>query len=99
MDDTTTKLELSSGRAYEYAKCAALLREDIDIPGNAAIFDSALSNGLAAIVFYEWPGREVDTKGKIKSARGLLNIIKREVKETVAGIQVLRLPENPLARS
>ncbi|ALO91253.1 hypothetical protein SHL15_0036 [Streptomyces hygroscopicus subsp. limoneus] len=50
--------------------------------GREGIFDQALSNGLAAIVASEWPGKELDRKGRVLSASALLKVIEEHVPAT-----------------
>ncbi|MFI9358508.1 hypothetical protein [Streptomyces lydicus] len=50
--------------------------------GREGVFDQALSNGLAAIVASEWPGKEVDRKGRVLSASALLRVIEEHVPAT-----------------
>jgi hypothetical protein len=38
-------------------------------------FDAGLTNGLAAIVAYDWPGEELSKRGGVKPARDLLLVI------------------------
>ncbi|SFA81618.1 hypothetical protein SAMN05216266_101610 [Amycolatopsis marina] len=52
--------------------------EDHDVPGAAGLFEQALCNGLAVIVEARWPGSEVDSKGRVKSAKVLLEVIAAE---------------------
>ncbi|MET8514379.1 hypothetical protein [Streptomyces sp. NPDC005077] len=49
--------------------------------GREGIFDQALSNGLAAIVAFEWPGEEA-RKGRVLSASALLKVIEDHVPAT-----------------
>ncbi|WP_405669030.1 hypothetical protein OG379_41030 (plasmid) [Streptomyces sp. NBC_01166] len=46
--------------------------------GKEGIFDQGLSNGLAAIVAFEWPGEEAK-KGRVLSASALLKVIEARV--------------------
>ncbi|MHC3454945.1 hypothetical protein [Streptomyces prasinus] len=46
------------------------------------LFDDALSNGLAAIVAYEWPGEEQGRRGRVESARALLEVIEEHMPAT-----------------
>jgi hypothetical protein len=62
-------------RGYHYARCAVVLDEDPEVPGAEALFDQALSNGLAAIVSTEWPGEELEKNGQVKSAARLLTVV------------------------
>lgn len=50
--------------------------------GREGVFDQALSNGLAAIVASEWPGKEVDRTGRILSASALLRVIEKHIPAT-----------------
>lgn len=61
-------------RADEYGRCTRALQEDPARPGNEAIFDQALTNGLAAIVARRWPGEEMGGD-RVKSASQLLDVI------------------------
>lgn len=71
--------EDQSRRAWHYAECAVLLHDDPGIAGAGALFDDALSNGLAAIVTHEWPGSEAGRRGGVKSARDLLGVVRAKV--------------------
>lgn len=66
---------LRAQRRQEYARATAVLEEDHDVPGAAGLFEQALCNGLAVIVSARWPGSEVDPKGKVKSAKSLLEVV------------------------
>ncbi len=66
-------------RAWHYTECTVLLQDDPEIAGAGALFDDALSNGLAAIVAHEWPGAEARRRGGVKSARDLLGIVRARV--------------------
>ncbi|MFD3720072.1 hypothetical protein [Streptomyces sp. NPDC058674] len=44
------------------------------LAGREGIFDQALSNGLAAIVASEWPGKESDGRGFVLPARTLQRV-------------------------
>ncbi|WAL96911.1 hypothetical protein [Streptomyces sp. Je 1-369] len=80
-------------RAEEYGKCAAVLDVDLKVPGAAAIFDQALTNGLAAIVAQTWPGEEAEKRKngehRLKSAAQLLQVITRRCDEAGEGIRLL----------
>jgi hypothetical protein len=41
---------------------------DFQVPGAAAIFDQALTNGLAAIVAHTWPGEETEKRKERRSS-------------------------------
>ncbi|MFJ6053674.1 hypothetical protein [Streptomyces sp. NPDC092307] len=45
------------------------------LAGREGIFDQALSNGLAAIVASEWPGKESNSRGRVLPASELLKVI------------------------
>ncbi|MFD5794905.1 hypothetical protein ACFWIO_15425 [Streptomyces diastatochromogenes] len=50
--------------------------------GREGVFDQALSNGLAAIVASEWPGKESDRTGRVLSASALLQVIEKHIPAT-----------------
>jgi hypothetical protein len=77
-------------RAWEYARCTVQLQDDLEAAGAEALFDHALSNGLAAIVSAEWPGDELRKDGKIKSAVDLLAVVEEKLPQAAPG--VFRLP-------
>ncbi|MEV0040837.1 hypothetical protein AB0H70_33570, partial [Streptomyces sp. NPDC050804] len=86
---------MTSIRAYHYARCAAILSSDHTAAGAAAVFDQALSNGLAAIVERAWPGQEWKREGFLKSAAELLDVIAGSAEAAGAGIYFIRLdPSN-----
>jgi hypothetical protein len=78
---TGMKTEMQRHRAEQYGRLAAVLEKDHEVPGAAAIFDQALSCGLAAIVAHEWPGEELKKNGDVKSARFLLDVVKAKTEE------------------
>lgn len=79
-------------RGWIYAACAAGLAPGQ--PGCEAVFDQALTNGLAAIVAHEWPGAEADSKGRVYSAARLLTIIAERVpQEGQTGVHVFPDPD------
>lgn len=80
-------------RRYEYARCAAVLDENHEVPGAAALFDQALTNGLIEIVATEWPGSESERNGHMKSARGLLGIIEDKAAMSAPGIYSINRPD------
>jgi hypothetical protein len=87
--------EIQQTRARQYAICTYALRTDGVSDGAEAIFDQALTNGLAAIVAHAWPGDE-SSGSRIRSAAGLLNVIKRRGKvERDGAIRVLHDPNGP----
>ncbi|MEU9059172.1 hypothetical protein AB0D13_09915 [Streptomyces sp. NPDC048430] len=77
---------MTSIRAYHYARCAAILGADHSAAGAAAVFDQALSNGLAAIVERAWPGEEWKREGLLKSAAELLDVVARSAEPAGGGI-------------
>lgn len=70
--------DVQQTRARQYAVCTVALEYDEVDAGVEALFDQALSNGLAAIVARMWPGQEHYRSGKVKSARDLLDVIAKE---------------------
>ncbi|WP_223297416.1 hypothetical protein [Catenulispora acidiphila] len=64
-------------RSWVYAACTVRLAPDQ--PGCEAVFDQALTNGLAAIVALEWPGAEANARGRVRSAAELLDVISERV--------------------
>jgi hypothetical protein len=52
------------------------------LAGREGIFDQALSNGLAAIVAFEWPGEEAKRNGRVLPASELLKVIAGHVPAT-----------------
>jgi hypothetical protein len=65
-------------RPTEYARCTRALVADCERDGVSAIFDAALTNGLAAIVATRWPGQEANGRGRMESASALLGVIEAE---------------------
>ncbi|WHX20932.1 hypothetical protein QFW82_29785 [Streptomyces malaysiensis subsp. malaysiensis] len=86
------QVEMQRHRAEQYGRLAAVLEKDHEVPGAAAIFDQALSCGLAAIVAHEWPGEELKKNADVKSARFLLDVVKTKAEECPdrAGVRILR---------
>ena len=62
-------------RARQYAVCTYALGIDFQTDGAAAIFDQALTNGLAAIVASRWPDKLLRRDAKVKSAAQLLDVL------------------------
>lgn len=85
--------EVQEKRAEEYGRCVTVLDVDFQVPGAAAIFDQALTNGLAAIVARTWPGQETEKRRngdhRLKAASQLLKIIAEECDEAREGIRVV----------
>ncbi|MDQ4033619.1 MAG: hypothetical protein M3332_15785 [Actinomycetota bacterium] len=82
---------MTSTRAREYGQCTAALDTDYQTSGAEALYDQALSNGLVAIVEYEWPGEELETsrrrrRNKTKSATDLLKVIRNRATKVSQGI-------------
>ncbi|MEU6402332.1 hypothetical protein [Streptomyces sp. NPDC046985] len=50
--------------------------------GREGVFEQALSNGLAAIVASEWPGKELNRNGRVQSASTLLKVIEEHIPAT-----------------
>jgi hypothetical protein len=71
MDDLPT----IDPRAHRYAMATWRLRHDPEADGPEALFDQALTNGLAAIVAHDFPDELHRADGKIKSAMGLLDVL------------------------
>lgn len=87
--------EIQRTRARQYAICTNALTTDRVSDGAEAVFDQALTNGLAAIVGYAWPGAELGG-AKVLSAAGLLDVIKQRGKADEDGIvRVLHDPNGP----
>jgi hypothetical protein len=81
-------------RARQYAACAAELSHEE--PGAEGRFDMALTNGLAAIVAHEWPGKESNAKGRMLPASELLKIIEGQVPESPEpSVHVIEEAEDP----
>ncbi|MER5556188.1 hypothetical protein ABT001_31730 [Streptomyces sp. NPDC002793] len=89
---------MQTNRAYQYARCSAVLAADPEVPGHEATYDQALSNGLAAIVAQQWPGQELSSEGHVKSARQLLKVITKQADAQPDGTYLIAWPdrhENP----
>lgn len=70
--------------SWTYAETTLMLLDDRHGPGAAAVFDTALTNGLVAIVQHDWPTR-VPARGRKPSANQLLDAIEQEVGLNAAG--------------
>ncbi|WP_158853146.1 hypothetical protein [Saccharothrix deserti] len=49
------------------------------VPGAASLFDTALTNGLLAIVASDWPGEELWTNQQTKPASKLIQLVKSKI--------------------
>jgi hypothetical protein len=67
-------------RRREYGECTAVLIANPETNGAEGLFNQALTNALAAIVNYHWPGRELNPNGRVKSAADLLAFINGKVR-------------------
>ncbi|MFE6127793.1 hypothetical protein ACFQ6Q_05900 [Streptomyces sp. NPDC056437] len=80
-------------RAEQYGRCATVLDVDFQVPGAAAIFDQALTNGLAAIVASIWPGEETEKRRtgdhRLKPASQLLKVITEKCGEAQDGMRLI----------
>ncbi|MFD7897252.1 hypothetical protein [Streptomyces sp. NPDC059743] len=89
-------IDMQRQRAEAYAPCTAEIDGNHGASGAEAIFDQALTNGLAAIVSSQW-GEEgaADKKGRVKSAARLLTVVEDKAKAvtTEPGIFVIPDPE------
>ncbi|QES06168.1 hypothetical protein DEJ44_11395 [Streptomyces venezuelae] len=79
-------------RAEKYAQCTANLAKDHAAPGAEAVFDQALTNGLAAIVCAQWGEEHLMDGKKVKSAAQLLAVIEEKAEKATdePGIYVIR---------
>ncbi|SDL17955.1 hypothetical protein SAMN04488074_109208 [Lentzea albidocapillata subsp. violacea] len=66
-------------RSYHYSRCAYVVKKSRDVAGVEALYDTALNNGLAAIVASAWPGDELSGK-QVKAAKGLLDVLSEKAK-------------------
>ncbi|MFC5200557.1 hypothetical protein [Streptomyces kaempferi] len=67
-----------------------------NLAGREAIFDQALTSGLAAIVAHGWAGEEADAKGRMLLARALLRLLEGKAgdsKLNVSADGVLVIPD------
>lgn len=76
-------------RRDEYGSCTRALVNDQQRDGAAGIFDTALANGLAALVAARWPGEETTASGFVKSASRLLDVVVANVDARADGIYEL----------
>lgn len=88
---------MQSERAETYAKCTTDLELAPTAAAAAGAFDTALTNGLAAIVAHEWPTQLAYPDGRIKSASALLKVVEEAEKAAPdprqTGVFVLPDPE------
>lgn len=75
-------------RGEDYARCTRALEQDRERPGAEAIFDQALTNGLAAIVSRRWPGEEMRGR-QVKPASECLDVIEEHGTATDDGVYEL----------
>ena len=89
--------EAQVARARQYAVCTYALRHDRVVDGAEAIYDQALTNGLAVIVAYNWPGAELNKSGsRMLPASGLLDVIEeRGIALDGGRVRVLHADEKP----
>jgi hypothetical protein len=86
---------IQRSRALEYGVCTTALTSDRVTHGAEGVFDQALTNGLAAIVAYAWPGAELSGT-RVRSAAQLLDVIGRHGKAHEDGtVRVLHDPKGP----
>ncbi|NDU75957.1 hypothetical protein GWI34_25500 [Actinomadura sp. DSM 109109] len=91
-----THAAVQRGRARQYTLCTIALQYDRLSVGAEGVFDQALTNGLAAIVAYTWPGKEVKRSGSILSATELLTTIENHGALAEDGEDcVKRVPHDP----
>ncbi|UUV30010.1 hypothetical protein NQK81_35405 [Amycolatopsis roodepoortensis] len=69
---------LADHRRQRYAVHTVAL-DDGAVPGAASLFDTALTNGLLAIVEAEWPGETANARGFTKPASQLLTLIRDKI--------------------
>jgi hypothetical protein len=86
-DDSQVDEDRQRERARQYAVCTYALRHDRASDGAEAIYDQALTNGLAAIVTHNWPGEEMERPGgRTRAARGLVRVIEKRAAAAADGI-------------
>ncbi|MCA2230467.1 hypothetical protein [Nonomuraea aurantiaca] len=74
--DRNERLRLTQRRrAEQFGACVYALRRGPSARGAEAVFDQALTNGLAVIVAHAWPGKEFKREGYMLPASGLLEVI------------------------
>ncbi|MFD8414179.1 hypothetical protein ACFV2Q_20880 [Streptomyces sp. NPDC059650] len=82
-------------RAETYARCTAELEGDHTGPGAEAIFDQALTNGLAAVVSAEWGEAAATEKNgrRVRSAAALLDVVEEKAQEDPEEPGVFVIPD------
>jgi len=76
-------------RRHEYGNCTRALVADRDREGASGIYDTALTNGLAAIVAVRWPGEETMGRRFMKPASALLDVVVANTDANADGIYEL----------
>jgi len=76
-------------RREEYRRCTRALVADRGRDGASGIFDTALTNGLVAIVAVRWPGEESSEQGWMKPASVLLALVVANSEPNADGIHEL----------
>lgn len=95
-DDTPVAEGLQRQRARQYAVCTYALRHDRVSDGAEAVYDQALTNGLAAIVAYTWPGAEWKSSGRARAASDLLTVIEdRGIRAKPGTVRVRHRADEP----
>ncbi|TXR94506.1 hypothetical protein EAO73_35080 [Streptomyces sp. col6] len=85
---------MQTQRAEIYARCSAEIDGNPHAVGAEAIFDQALTNGLAAIVSAQWGEKAVMNKyGRVKSATELLTVVEGKAEKEGSEIYVIPDPE------
>ncbi|MFJ1887164.1 MULTISPECIES: hypothetical protein [unclassified Streptomyces] len=89
---------MQNERAETYAQCAADLEEAASPAAAASAFDTALTNGLVAIVAHEWNDEVANRAGHTKPASKLLDLLMEKAAsegKTAADKKTAVDPENP----
>lgn len=81
-------------RARQYLLCKNALESGGIDAGAEGIFDQALTNGLAAIVAHNWPGRDVEGPQVLPASR-LLNVIQECAEDAGDGVFYVPHPDEP----
>ena len=88
--------DIQEQRAVQYAVCCYALMQGRIKDGAEAVFDQALTNGLAAIVAAEWPGDEFDKRRFVLAASGLLDVIVQHGTDGGPGVTHIRREGEPV---